>query len=177
MRVGSQSQRKYPEILNELGAGSERRWRTNKLGGGGKEDHGSFGHKSCQRRRKQNRRGQHRLDIQPGVGRRANRAGVMRCGRVLGMRVGCLYRPHHTHQGDREQAYSSDPSAPICQRFQNGIPKILIRTLSHYHDFTVRWSSADRRRRRNWSIPAILGNGHSAYVGMLTRADAAGVAN
>ena len=133
------------KCLFGLGAGSERRWGANKLGGDGTEDRGNFRHQNRQDRRNQNRRGGRRLGTKSGMSCRANRAGVPRCGRVLGMRVGRLHRAHHTHQGNREHAHSSDEDAPICRYPQHGRPDVMIPTQLLSDDFTLRWLSTDRR--------------------------------
>ena len=132
------------KCLFGLGAESERRWRANKLGGDGTEDRGNFRHQNRQDRRNQNRRGGRRLGTKSGMSCRANRAGVSGCGRVLGMRVGRLHRPHHAHQGDREHAHGSDESTPICQYFQHATPMSIIWRRS-LDDSIVRWSLADTR--------------------------------
>jgi hypothetical protein len=81
---------------------------------------------------------------------RANRAGVVGCGRVLGMRVGRLYRPHHAHQGDTEHTHSSDEYAPICRYLQHARTAFLI-DLGAWplDDCTLRWSSAEIRCTKN----------------------------
>src|ERR1035441_723537 len=78
-------------ILTGLGAESERRWRTNKLGGDGTEDQGNFCNRTRQGCRDQNRRGRNRRGVNSDMSGRANRAGVVGSGRVLGMRVGRLH--------------------------------------------------------------------------------------
>jgi hypothetical protein len=109
-------------MLTGLGAGSERWWRTNKLGGGGSEDPGNCCNRVRRGCRSQNRRGRNRLGTNSGVSGRAYRAGVVGCGRVLGMRVGRLYRPDHADQGDAEQTHSPNEYAPVCRKPQHAIP-------------------------------------------------------
>ena len=61
--------------------------------------------------------------------RSANRARVVGGGRVLGMRVGGLYRPHHTHQGNAEHTHNSDEYAPICRYPHHAIPTLPVQVL------------------------------------------------
>lgn len=44
------------------------------------------------------------------------------------MRVGCLHRPHHAHQGNREHAHRSDEDAPICRYPEHSAPLLMILT-------------------------------------------------
>src|SRR4029077_19461539 len=100
--------------------------------------------------RNQNRRRGNRLRIESDMSCRANRAGVLRCGRVLGMRVGCLYRPHHAHQGNAEHAYSSDEHPPICRYLQHALTAFLIDLGAlPLDDCTLRWSSTEIRCTKN----------------------------
>jgi hypothetical protein len=48
------------------------------------------------------------------MSRRANGAGVVGRGRVLGMRVGGLYCPHDAYQDNAEHAYGSEERSPTC---------------------------------------------------------------
>lgn len=48
------------------------------------------------------------LSIDSGVRRSADRATVVGCGRVAGMGVRGLHRPHHAHQRNAEQTNCSD---------------------------------------------------------------------
>ncbi len=140
-------------MLTGFGAGSERRWRTNELSGRGTEDRRSFCNKNRQRCSRQNRRERNRLGINY-VSCRANRAGVVGCRRVFGMRVGCLYRPHHAYQGNAEHAHSSDEYTPICRYPQHARTAFLI-DLGAWplDDCTLRWSSAEIRCTKNESFP------------------------
>ncbi len=97
----------------ELGAESERWWRTNELGSNRTEDRGYFCNNNCQGRHRQNWRGRNRLRIKSGMSGRADRTGVVRSRRVLGMRVRRLHRPHHAHQDDTEHTHGSEKPAPI----------------------------------------------------------------
>ena len=147
------------EILTGLGAESECRWRTNELGEGGTEDRRSFCNKNRQRCTSQNRRERNRLGINY-VSCRANRAGVVGCGRVLGVRVGCLYRTHHANQGDAEHAHSSDKSPPICRYPKHAITAFLIGLDAWpLDDCTLRWSSAEIRCTKNGALPSKVVNG------------------
>jgi len=141
------------EILTGLGAESECRWRTNELGEGGTEDRRSFCNKNRQRCSSQNRRERNRLGINYVSGR-ANRAGVVGCGRVLGMRVGCLYRTHYAHQDNAEHAHSSDECPPICRYPQHALTAFLI-DLGAWplDDCTLRWSSTEIRCTKNEPFP------------------------
>jgi hypothetical protein len=84
------------------------------------------------------------------VSGRTNRARVVGCGRVLGMRVGGLYRTHHAHHGNTEHAHSSDECSPICRYPKHAITAFLI-DLGAWplDDCTLRWSSAEIRCTKN----------------------------
>jgi hypothetical protein len=137
-------------MLTGFGAGSERRWRANELSGRGTENPGNFRNWTRQGCRNQNRRGCNRLGVESDMGCRANRAGVVGCGRVLGMRVGCLYRTHHAHQGNAEHTHSSDEYTPICRYPQHAITAFLM-DLGAWplDDCTLRCSSTEIRRTKN----------------------------
>jgi hypothetical protein len=119
------------------------RWRTNELCNSGTENRGKFCYRTRQRRRSQDRRQHSRRRTKPGVSRSANRASMVRDSRVLGMGVGRLQGPHHTHQRDAEHAHCSDEYAPLCQYLQHAIPNLPARVL-RLHNFTVR---CHRRKR------------------------------
>src|ERR1700694_4837640 len=81
---------------------------------------------------------------------RANRAGVVVCCRVLGMRVGCLYRAHHAHQDNAEHAHSPNERPPLCRHLQHARTAFLIDLgVCRLQDFTLRWSSAEIRCTKN----------------------------
>jgi hypothetical protein len=84
------------------------------------------------------------------VSGRTNRARVVGCGRVLGMRVGGLYRTHHAHHGNTEHAHSSDECSPICRYPKHAITAFLI-DLGAWplDDCTLRWSSTEIRCTKN----------------------------
>lgn len=112
------------EIFAESGAESEREsWRrTNELGRGRAEEGGDFYNRNRESRRSQNRGGLNRLSIEPNVGGRADRTGVVRSRRAIGVRVGGLHRPHHAHEGNTKQADDSAQPAPICPNSDQGAP-------------------------------------------------------
>src|ERR1035437_5457145 len=86
-------------ILTGWGAESARRWRTNKLGDGGTENRGNFRNRTRQSCSNQYRRGRNRRGVNSDMSGRANRAGVVGGGRVLGMRAGCMDEAHHANEG------------------------------------------------------------------------------
>src|SRR5260370_17086657 len=66
------------------------------------------------------------------------------------MRVGCLYRPHHAHQGNAEHTHSSDERPPICRYLQHARTAFLIDLGAlPLDDCTLRWSSAEIRCTKN----------------------------
>ena len=102
------------KVLNESGSESEGGWWTNELRGGrpGSKENGRD--RNRQRRGGQNRRESRSLGtVESGVGGGADRTGVVRGRRVLGVRVGRLDHPHCRQQGNAEQSKDSDRCAPI----------------------------------------------------------------
>jgi hypothetical protein len=134
------------DYLLDSARDSERRWRTNELCGRGAENPGDFWDRIRQGRSNQNRRGRNSMRVDSDMSCRANRAGVVGCGRVLGMRVGCLYRPHHAHQGNAEHTHSSDEYSPICRYPKHAITAFFIDLCAWpLDDCTLRWSSTEIR--------------------------------
>jgi hypothetical protein len=113
------------KILVESSAESEREsWRrANELSRSRAENGGGFYNRNRERRRSQNRSGLNRLSIEPNVGGRTDRTGVVRGRRCLGMRVGGLHRPYHTDQGNAKQADDPAQPAPICPDSKQGAPE------------------------------------------------------
>jgi hypothetical protein len=85
------------------------------------------------------------LSIESNVGGRADRTGVVRSRRVIGVRVGGLHRPDHAHEGNAKQADDSAQPAPICLNSDQGAPGESRKTAPAWvlDDFTVRWSSRE----------------------------------
>jgi len=90
------------EILTGLGEESECGWRANKLRGLRTEYRDCFGDRSRKCGCSQDWLGGDGLSIESNVRRGADGAGMVRSGRILGVGVNGLHRPHNANQGHTE---------------------------------------------------------------------------
>ncbi len=146
-------------------AESKRRWRTDKRRSDGTEDRGDCGGKNRQSSRTQNWRRRNRSGTESGMSGGANCARVVGCGRVLGMRVGGLDRPHHAHQGDREHAQNSDECAPnwLCSHHPQKVRPLDLLLRRFYPEMVIREKLIRENAAPRKSLPYLPFRHYAVY--------------